>query len=181
MKFFVAGVTPAWSTSFIVSPANPKMGAKWLVMAAQSGCSLDIAVTGEAGMRHLQFGNVDLDNLGSLRKLRAEYLAQQARSTCFSPLLDFDFFFDTAAANINQLAATGLVSQDITLDLLDHLDNCQEILSPTAFANHAREQGHADILDNVYRYTTHPGETSFWADYWSIIVGKIINKIQERS
>ncbi|WP_156675912.1 hypothetical protein [Pseudomonas sp. Leaf58] len=176
MKFFVAGVTPAWSTSFIVTPANPKMGVKWLVMASLSGNNLDIAITGEAGMRHLQFCNVDSDNLAGLRKLRAEYLAQHARSTCYPPLLDFDFFFEKAAANIKQLAAAGLVSQDITQDLQDHLDNCQEILSPTTFANHVREQGHADILDNAYRYTTHPGEISFWADYWSIIMGKIINK-----
>lgn len=149
-------------------------------MASRSDNNLDITVTGKPGMKHLQFFNVDNESLSALRKLRAEYLAEQAKSTCHSLLLDFDYFFDTVAANINQLAATGLVSQDTTCDLLDHLENCQEILSPTAFASHVREQGHADILDNAYRYTTHPSEISFWADYWSIMVGKIINKIQKK-
>lgn len=181
MKFFVAGITPAWSISFTVSPAGANTGSKWLIMASLSNRVLDICVTAEAGMRHLQIPGIEPSSFASLRKMRAEAIASQAKSTCHAPLLDFDFFFEQASRNILQLRDKDLVSSEIIDDMNDVLLQSLEILSPTAFATYIREQGHFDILDNVYRYMTHPEEVNFWADYWSVIIGKITHGIHLRA
>lgn len=173
MKIFVAGVTPVQSMSFSLSPASPKHQDKWLVMAALRGKQLDITISGDEGVRHLQLTGIDTSNLGSLRSIRAEAIAQKARSTCHGPLLDFEHFYEQAATNIRNLSQSGLVSSDAIEDLQDHLNHSHEILSPTTFASHVKEQGHDDILDNLYRYLTHPGEITFWAEYWALISSKL--------